>query len=301
MSCHVLLFWYFVISSVQSCKQGTKTYYCWWGGIMENRCPGVDMLLCAQYTIRCACDDHHSRGANGYCVPTAQCVRSNSPEGNSGSETGSKTTPDETKKEQEQSQNKQNDALFQATLQVVQSFNKLFLRKISRNTRNNRVCACMKSTFEANFIEAAIRTIDCYYHGPSPKYSHFMFKSTETVDIAVKRENELVKLSLRPENNEKLSFFLRPEYEVLFASPHCIILKVSADTDETPYCMLWAEGIDKSEMGSQCDIELPKLCPSDSYYALKHKNECVVHDQLAEKARKAMNDEYLAREQQVQL
>uniref|UniRef100_A0A023G1P1 Putative secreted protein n=1 Tax=Amblyomma triste TaxID=251400 RepID=A0A023G1P1_AMBTT len=178
------------ISSVQSCKQGTKSYYCWWGGILENLCPGVKLQLCTQYTIRCACDAGHSRDARGNCVLTTKCDGSNHNSGTGGSSSGTAVQPqdDESRRLLE---------LFLRTVSVIESQNSIHLLRASREIPIP-LCECMKSTWEATGLNDSIRTIECFYRLSVPNKANLMTRVTQRVDFVPQIEDGKVILLLKP-------------------------------------------------------------------------------------------------------
>uniref|UniRef100_A0A023G3F4 Putative secreted protein n=1 Tax=Amblyomma triste TaxID=251400 RepID=A0A023G3F4_AMBTT len=247
MSGTAILFLCIWISSVQPCRQGTQRYYCWWGGILENLCPGVNLKLCTQYTIQCACDAHHSRDASGNCVLTTNCDKSKRHSGTGESSSGTASQPQD-----EERQRLTN--LFLRTVEVIESYNEFHLLMASKEIPIP-LCECMKSTFESRGLNDSTRTLECFYSPVVENKANLMMKLVQRVEFVPRIEEGQVKLVLKPADGGR------------------------------PLCMLWETDSSDSKNRHDCCNPTHFGCVIENSHVLEYSKRCFLHDQLVKSAR----------------
>uniref|UniRef100_A0A023G5B7 Putative secreted protein n=1 Tax=Amblyomma triste TaxID=251400 RepID=A0A023G5B7_AMBTT len=195
MSGTAMLFLCLWISSVQPCRQGTRRYYCWWGSILENVCPGVNLRLCTQYTIQCACDADHSRDEHGNCVPTTNCDESKRLGGTGESSSGTASQP-----EDEESQRL--TELFLRTVKVIESFDEFYLLRTSKEIPIP-LCKCMKSTFESRGLNDSTRTLECFYSPVVENKANLMMRLGHFIQLRTSFSGAICRRGLHCSTNRR--------------------------------------------------------------------------------------------------
>ncbi|XP_037522333.1 uncharacterized protein LOC119399599 isoform X4 [Rhipicephalus sanguineus] len=236
-----------VCGSAKCCGEDRGHKYCRSSGpIPQLTCKGVQSPHCPLWSLKCACVAGKYLRSDSKCVNLQDCDKSEEA-------VRKKQQKDKEKREQQATD------LYQKALQFVQRTEEIELVRIDLAAWIESDCVCVKSTFLANFLDIAERTLDCYLYADAFIVKNSVMQETYYVDFEVKRTKDDISITVAPTP----------------AGKH--------------RCLMWGLAGDDNKKETLCFRALSRLCTTVMQDVVEINAPCIEYDEkhkrLDEKAK----------------
>ncbi|XP_037522331.1 uncharacterized protein LOC119399599 isoform X2 [Rhipicephalus sanguineus] len=268
-----------VCGSAKCCGEDRGHKYCRSSGpIPQLTCKGVQSPHCPLWSLKCACVAGKYLRSDSKCVNLQDCDKSEEA-------VRKKQQKDKEKREQQATD------LYQKALQFVQRTEEIELVRIDLAAWIESDCVCVKSTFLANFLDIAERTLDCYLYADAFIVKNSVMQETYYVDFEVKRTKDDISITVAPTPaaQQEGSVELQGTYTLLGADADCIVVSFGDGDNGKHRCLMWGLAGDDNKKETLCFRALSRLCTTVMQDVVEINAPCIEYDEkhkrLDEKAK----------------